>query len=103
MTLKIYQLPIEHPLKFRGRVKFFAPMKDYTEVYDSTIEDTFKNTLWESHINDGVDCVLEYVYTLFNIGNVNGFNGQSLSVSDIVEIDGIKYFVDSIGFKKYIG
>lgn len=103
MTLKIYQLPIDHPFKFKGRVKFFAPMKDYIEVYDSTIENVFNNTSWESHINDGIDCVLEYVYTLFNIGTINGFNGSSLSVSDIVEIDGVKYFVDSIGFKKYFG
>ncbi len=103
MTLKIYQLPIDHPFKFKGRVKFFAPMKDYTEVYDSTIENAFKNTSWESHIDDGVDHILEYVYTLFNIATIDGFNGSSLSVSDIVEIDGVKYFVDSIGFKKYVG
>lgn len=102
MTLKIYQLPFDHPLKFRGRVKFFAPMKDYIEVYDSTIEDVFKNTSWESRINDSIDYVLEYVYTLFNIGTIDGFDGHSLSVSDIVEIDRVKYFVDSIGFKKYI-
>ena len=87
MTLKIYQLPIEHPLKFRGRVKFFAPMNDYNEVFNSTVEDAFKNTSWESHINDGVDFVLEYVYTLFNIGTVDGFNSHLLSVSDIIEID----------------
>ena len=103
MTLKIYQLPTEHPLKFRGRVKFFAPMTDYTEVFNSTVEEAFKNTLWESHTNDGVDFVLEYVYTLFNTEKVEGFNGVSLSVSDIIEIDGVKYFVDSIEFKKYFG
>lgn len=102
MTLKIYQLPIDHPLKFRGRVKFFAPIKDYNEIFNSTIEDVFKNTTWESHINDSIDCILEYVYDLFNIGTVDGFNGHALSVSDIVEINGVKYFVDSIGFKKYI-
>lgn len=42
----------------------------------------------------------EDVYTLCNIGQKpNGYKGHSLSVSDIVLIDGKYMFCDSFGFK----
>ena len=42
----------------------------------------------------------EDVYSVCNIGRKpNGYNGHSLSVSDIVAMDGKVFFCDSYGFK----
>ena len=43
---------------------------------------------------------IEEVYALCNTEHPIGYNGHSLSVSDIVELDDGCYFCDSIGFKK---
>ena len=43
---------------------------------------------------------IENIYTLCNTEHPIGYNGHSLSVSDIVELDDGCYFCDSIGFKK---
>ena len=43
---------------------------------------------------------IEEVYALCNTEHPIGYNGHSLSVSDIVETDDGCYFCDSIGFKK---
>lgn len=44
--------------------------------------------------------VLEHIYHKFNVERPKDFNGHSLSVSDVVGLDGEYYFCDSIGFKK---
>lgn len=49
---------------------------------------------------------LEDVFVLFNSGSPDGFQGHSLSVSDVVEVEDAAsmtpgfYFCDSIGFKE---
>lgn len=42
--------------------------------------------------------VLEHIYHVFNVSKPEGFRGHSLSVSDVVELEGKYYFCDSIGF-----
>lgn len=88
MEVKIYQIKdIENtPYAFLGyraaKVSGFS-MNDYAEVYQTT---TAKG---ES------DVVLERIFRQFNIEKPNDFKGHSLSVSDIVELDGVKYYCDS--------
>ena len=69
---------------------------DYTEkhggVDPSTYMCVFDGSLDFSDI--------EEVYALCNTEHPIGYNGHSLSVSDIVETDDGCYFCDSIGFKK---
>ena len=43
---------------------------------------------------------IEDVYALCNTEHPIGYNGHSLSVSDIVELDNTCHFCDSIGFKQ---
>lgn len=43
---------------------------------------------------------LNMIFEKFNLYHPSDYKGRSLSVSDIVEINGNKYYVDSFGFKK---
>lgn len=68
-------------------------MNDYQEVLYYTYDGDLEN---EDLLNK-----------IFNDGNNGKLHNQfpdnrfrSLSVSDIVEIDGIKYYIDSFGFKE---
>ena len=44
--------------------------------------------------------VLEHVFRVFNIDKPADFKGHSLSVSDVVVLDGAAYYVDVYGFKR---
>ena len=61
---------------------------NYKEVYTGEIE------------GDDVDEVLEELFTIFNIKRPEDFHGHSMSVSDIVKIDGKHWYCDSIGWKE---
>ena len=60
--------------------------KDYEEVYQGEIEG-----------NDPY-VVLEQIYFTFNANRPSDFHGHSLSVSDIVVLDGREYYCDNVGF-----
>jgi hypothetical protein len=87
--LVIYQAKSECPWKFRsldeGPEK--KPFKEwYQEKYSGTIDKK---------------ATLEDIYYKFNRPDrPNGQTMHSLSVSDIVETDGKKFYVDDIGFKE---
>ena len=44
--------------------------------------------------------ILEKVYRVFNLHKPADFKGHSLSVSDVVTLDGTAWYVDVYGFKK---
>lgn len=81
MTLKIYQLPHDHDNLFMPYSEGKVNVSDYNLVYSG-----------ETDTED-----LEDIYCRFQF-KVDGFNGHSLSVSDIVEIGGVKHYVDTIGY-----
>lgn len=60
---------------------------EYKHVYTGEIE------------GDDPVAMLEVLFTRFNVYHPAGFKGHSLSVSDIVVLDGIKYYCDSFGWK----
>lgn len=65
-------------------------MSMYDKVYDGKIEDT-----------GDLNRTLENVYVKLNVGQKpEGYRGHSLSISDLVLMDGVYYYVDIIGFKK---
>ena len=64
-------------------------LNDYEVAYEGEIEVT-------SSINN----TLEELFEIFNIRHPEDYKGRSLSVSDIVEIDGNNYYCDSIGWVK---
>lgn len=67
-------------------------LNNYNEVY---VDD-----LYSSIFSKNID-ILEEIYQKFNIGKKpESYKGHSLSVSDIVVLDGVNYYVDSFGFIK---
>ena len=68
--------------------------KSYKKYYDKKYEynKDYKN-------NSDYD-ILEEVFYTFNATRPEDFTGHSLSVSDIVVIDGTPYFCDSFGWQK---
>ena len=63
-------------------------LDDYEVVYEDELE--------YSEISDA----LEELFEIFNIRRPEDFEGRSMSVSDIVEIEGKNYYCDAFGWKK---
>lgn len=67
-------------------------LNNYNEVYT--------DDLYSSIFSKNID-ILEEIYQKFNVGQKpESYKGHSLSVSDIVVLDGVNYYVDSFGFIK---
>lgn len=46
------------------------------------------------------EAILDLLFTTFNVAHPKNYHGRSMSVSDVVELDGVKYFCDSFGWVK---
>lgn len=93
MTYSIFQLPIENDNTFmshsftekHGGVK----ISDYKTVYTGQIDGT--------NVNE----ILEKLYSKFNTDHPADYRARSLSVSDLVALEGTgTYFCDSFGWKQ---
>lgn len=71
-------------------------MDDYKEVYSgvTSVDDADENEPYMA---------LEELFYIFNMNRPADFTGHSLSTSDVVELDGELYYVDSIGWKHLKG
>ena len=57
------------------------------------------NMVWEGEVEDNAE--LDDIFTKFNVGKKpEGFTGHSLSVSDVVEMDGKYYYCDDYGWEE---
>jgi len=106
MVLRILQMDLNnektHGIIYRDYdwIKDDFDINLYSVVYE---DNNFNhiNPLTNGPVEEGINDLLEYVFRIFNIGNKpENYHGHSLSVSDIVEIDGVKYYVDGFGFVK---
>lgn len=93
----IYMLRDDHPNRFMGFEWAYRHsginLSDYQQVYTGTIVQ--RRSITE---------MLEEIYSMFNLRDSSAFPGdyigRSLSVSDLVELEGEGiYFCDSVGFK----
>jgi hypothetical protein len=66
-------------------------LNDYEKTYDGELED---NDAWDEEI------YLELLFKIFNVNRPEDFKGHSLSVSDIVSLNGKKFYCDSWSWKK---
>ncbi len=88
------------------KIKQLKPNKlDYLFDWWKLAQDKFSlddyNTIYEGEIKDNNPYeVLEQLFTMFNINRPEDFHGHSLSVSDVVELDGTNYYCDSQGWVK---
>lgn len=92
-NVKIHQMKIEANNKF---MPYDFTMKhgginlaDYEMIYEMRMMNNY-----------GVERNLDIVYEKLNLYHPSDYKGHSLSVSDIIEINGDMYYVDSIGFKR---
>lgn len=96
MNYKIYQVDhhdCDYAFEWWSWAQDRFNFKDYELKYDGEIE-----------VED-VNKTLEDLFTKFNIKRPQDFKGHSLSVSDIVELDGKFYYCDNVGWTeitKYI-
>ena len=65
-------------------------LNDYEVVYEGELNPN----------NNKPEAVLDTLFEIFNISRPEDFKGHSLSVSDVVELDGVNYYCDSVGWVK---
>lgn len=87
---KIYQLNRDHKeYLFRRYNNQNVKKSWYTEVYAGEVE---------AQVN--TFATLEELFFIFNMRHPADFKGHSLSVSDVVLLDGKYYYCDSFGYKE---
>lgn len=86
MIVEIYQLPSGHRDLFEENV---GRLPEHKRVYVYNLKKDY-GTIMQ---------LLEHIYMELNINHPEDFHGHSLSVSDIVRVDGIDYQCEAIGFK----
>ena len=77
-------------MAFEYAINHGFKLNDYKQVYDD--EFIFDNLSTET--------ILDKLYMRFNINHPVDFRGHSLSVSDIVILDGVKYYCNPLGWKE---
>jgi len=124
LDIRIHQVSHSLPDEMRYKIAFRSlervspdtkavPRNWYEQVYDNEIsvpqelasEDGQDNPDFPAITSkEGVrldtENVLELVFNIFNQRRPFDFRGHSLSVSDVVEIEGNYYYCDSVGFEK---
>lgn len=69
-------------------LRYGFTLDDYEEVYSSDIEYKEKD----------INAFLEKLFYIFNVKHPEDYHAHSLSVSDIIVVDGHAYYVDSFGY-----
>ena len=88
MEYRIYQLDGRH--------------KEYLFRHCKNVRKSWYNEVYSGDIEPKTDVMatLEELYVIFNMRHPSDFKGHSLSVSDVVYLDGKYYFCDILGFKE---
>ena len=81
---------------FRGYdcIKDCFDIKNYEVIYNAYLDD------FVDEVPDDIYQALDVIYNIFNVHHPEDFHGHSLSVSDIVKINGVNYYCDSWGWKE---
>ena len=92
MKYIIYQLPTSHPNIFEHYEYIQKAVKrsDYVAVYNGRI----------GKKGDDHNKALESLFCKFNVNRPTNFAGHSLSVSDVVWLEGHSYYCDALGWKE---
>ena len=92
MKYKIKQIKdvdnCEYSFKYCEQCKDKIDLKDYEVAYEGELD------------CPEVSNTPEELFKIFNIKIPEDFKGRSMSISDIVEIDGKNYYCDMIGWKE---
>ena len=95
MKYTILQIPAEDRRDYKFMWFDYAinhgfDIDDYLRVYEGEIEPNERGPL----------ATLEQLFFIFNVNQPEDFKGHSLSVSDIVILNGKYYYVDNIGYRE---
>lgn len=95
----IYMLPDGHPKAFWGTLflknETFATKEEYKLTYSGYID------LEVDEISrDSTLYILDKIFEQLNLYRPEDYKCHSLSVSDVVELNGVYYFCDSMGWKE---
>ena len=92
MKYKIKQIKdirnCEYAFRHYNLVKDKINLDDYEVVYEGELD------------YSEMPNALEELFEIFNVRRPNDFKGRSMSISDIVEIDGKNYYCDAVGWKE---
>lgn len=89
---KIYQKPFDS----LGLFEVLACMATSVKINLAEYEEVWSGTINSSSIKQG----LEDLFYIFNMEHPSGYKGRSLSVSDVIEIDGEYYYCQAVGWLK---
>ena len=94
MKFKLYQIKdVENCsysfLGFKDAKQTGFTLDDYEVVYEGEVK-----------IKPDVHAMLETIFYIFNCRRPEDFKGRSMSISDVVELNGKAYYCDSFGFKE---
>ena len=99
MKYTILQLDSHNPDVVKGRKLFMSwnllnqhskfDISQYKKVYEGEVQE--ENDILHT---------LESIFEKFNLLHPSDFHGHSLSVSDVVVLDGANYYCDSYGWAK---
>ena len=99
MKYQIYQLDLKNEIVRESR-KIYESW-DFLEKYCGGIDFSLYQKIYEGEEEGENDFdILEKLFTKFNINHPQDFSGHSMSVSDVVILNGKKYYCDSIGWKE---
>lgn len=93
----IYQIDLERVDRgyaFRG----ISELRDFGESIDFSKYDLVHKGSYEETDTRYVTEALEDIFHIFNTISPQGYRGRSMSVSDIVKIEGSYYYCDSFGW-----
>ena len=76
----------EYSFKYYDQCKDKINLNDYEVVYEGELD--------YLEMPDA----LEELFKIFNIKRPKDFEGRSMSISDIVEVDGKNYYCDGVGW-----
>ena len=99
MKYQIYQLDLKNEIVRESR-KIYESW-DFLEKYCGGFDFSLYQKTYEGEEEGENDFdILEKLFTKFNINHPADFFGHSMSVSDVVILNGKKYYCDSIGWKE---
>lgn len=101
MKYTIYQINRDRDAE---RVKFLSyerTMREAGRINPEIYDKVYEGEIEKVGTLEGDEWTLERIHTIFNINKrPSDFKGHSISVSDVVELDGVRWFCDSIGWKQ---
>lgn len=105
MRFQIWQAPVEEPFVFMNYEFAQRKVEDFPSNWEShyikVYEDDYEDDEGYEDIGEtGHPEVLESLFEIFNLNHPDDYEARSLSVSDIVVLEGKVYYCDSFSWKE---